>query len=147
MPCLYRDTNRPHTAMLPVCLLSRPLSSSGVLLNIGYTAGLNQESYHIDRVKAKTWTQGPLCTWLATVLEMSGPEVSRIEPSHKATWSVELQDSAAESLPERKDVLLAWKRFQGPPCLWYLPRLALVSQTILERTVDLPFLPSSPTSS
>lgn len=41
----------------------------------------------LHRVRAKTWTQDPLCAWLATVLEMSGPEVSRIKPSHKAMRS------------------------------------------------------------
>lgn len=37
----------------------------------------------LHRVRAKTWTQGLLCPWLATVLEMSGPEVSRITPYHE----------------------------------------------------------------
>jgi len=39
------------------------------------------------RVRVKTGTQGPLCASLATALEMSGPEVSRIKPYHKAMWS------------------------------------------------------------
>lgn len=37
--------------------------------------------------------------------------------------------------------------YPTPPHLWYLLRLTPFSQTSLEKTIDLPFLPSSPASS